>query len=105
MCYQEFATFYQQNILKAISMRRTKNQILEQMRINLKQFGIRNSDNSELTDSQILELSEMFQTGFTLLCAEVMKMNDSVNTIISSIGAGVADLGLVADEQNRSNGN
>lgn len=92
--------------LEAKMIERTKEQIMESLRSSLKQYGVRNKDGSEITDEQVLELCDLFSSGFTLLADEFRKITESVTVIFSSLGYNIDRIGLaVSDEERKKNEN
>lgn len=80
---------------------RTKEQLLETLKEGLRQYGVVNKDGTEITDDQVLELCDLFTTGFVHLANEFQKITESVTVIFSSLGSGINDLGLVVSDEER----
>lgn len=73
----------------------------KKLRENLSDYGIRHEEDRELTDVEILEVSEMFCTGFTLLANKVQELSDEMIVIFAGLGSKFNEMGLIVDEKNR----
>lgn len=80
---------------------RTSEQLLNVLKESLREYGIVNKSGEEITDEQVLELCDLFTTGFTLLVNEFQKIVESVTVIFNSIGVDVDRLGLVVSDEER----
>lgn len=76
---------------------RTKEQIIESMRLSMESYGIKTKHGGRLNDVEVLEAVELICDNFTALTSELSKFNDSVVVIFGSSGNRMEDIGLFID--------